>query len=74
MFHLHEIPSVHVEDCIEEHLKWEFLACSIGRRESEVGDVAVCSDTGKDGLLDDSTNLRSTACVVCWGIDGCWLC
>jgi hypothetical protein len=29
MFHLHEFPSVHVEDCVE-YLKWEFLACSIG--------------------------------------------
>ncbi len=41
MFHLHEFPSVHDEDYVE-YLKWEFLACSIGRRESEVGDVAVC--------------------------------
>ncbi len=30
----------HIKDCVE-YLKWKFLACSIGRRESEVGDVTV---------------------------------
>jgi hypothetical protein len=45
MTHLHEFPSVLVEDCIED-LGRKLSACCIGCCESAGGDVPVGGDTG----------------------------